>query len=195
MFNIFESPWALTFSGVLVLLFVMVYRQSRPDKQRFWQLLVPFAFVSAGFGINYAVQTDYEKIESVINASIAAVVSEDIERIGELVSPAYSDGVHSSKDELMMYCRSILSYLEINKAKQRYNINDIDGTEATSETEVFTHLALDGGYGENMIFVKMKIYLGKTSERRWLITSSEILALNNQPMSWKKAASLRNYSK
>jgi len=77
MLDIFEQPWTLVGTAVLVLFGMLTFRSFFPEKRRWWQLLVPVFLTVAAFGADMLVQTDTEKINAVINTTIKAVQQED----------------------------------------------------------------------------------------------------------------------
>ncbi len=187
MFNLFETPWLLLIISIIVLAVVTIIRQSRPDKSRWWQLLMPVILAGLAFGVDFFVKTDYEKIESVIDLASKAAAGRDIDQVDVIISPDYHDLIHDSKDELMAFCRAIFSTPLIEKTKTRYTIIKVSAPKATCELEVVVHLEPESIYAAagRIIFIKAKLYFTKTPKRNWLISGSQILAVNNQPSNWK----------
>ena len=187
MFDLFETPWLLLIVSIIVLAVVIIIRQSRPDKSRWWQLLMPVILAGLAFGVDFLVKTDYEKIESVIDLASKAVTVRDIAQVDTIISPDYHDLIHNSKDEIIAFCRAIFSGPLIEKTKTRYTIINVSAPEAACELEIVVHLEQESIYAAagRIIFIKAKLYFTKTPEGKWLISGSQILAVNNQPSNWK----------
>ncbi len=87
MTNIFQTPWLLLFISLVLLMVVAVLRQSFPEKQRWWQLLLPLVLAIIAFGLDYFIKTDYEKVKHVIKCARDAVVAEDADALARTLSP------------------------------------------------------------------------------------------------------------
>lgn len=185
--QIFETPWPVLTVALIALAVVVIIRQRWPDKRRWWQLLIPVVLVVGGFGLEHFIETDYEKIESVINSVIQAVIKQDIGRIDRIISPDYSDSRHRSKASLMGYCRDLLAQPFVERIKKQQVQIIISAPEAEVELSVRLHLHPQNTYalGGTIMYVKMKLYLAKTLYGNWLISRTEIITVNNQPMGWQ----------
>lgn len=185
--QIFETPWPALTVALIALAVVVIIRQRWPDKRRWWQLLIPVVLVVGGFGLEHFIETDYEKIESVINSVIQAVIKQDIGRIDRIISPDYSDSRHRSKASLMGYCRDLLARPFVERIKKQQVQIIISAPEAEVELSVRLHLHPQNTYalGGTIMYVKMKLYLAKTLYGNWLISRTEIITVNNQPMGWQ----------
>ena len=103
MFDFFEQPYTLIGAAVLVLFAMLTFRSVLPEKRRWWQLLVPALVVAAAFGMDFAVRTDLEKINAVINTCIKAVEEEDLVAIEAVIADDYRDSHHNTKRDLMRH--------------------------------------------------------------------------------------------
>ena len=188
MFNVTETPWLLLGASFVLLAVITVIRRSRPEKLRWWQLLLPVILLGSAFALDYFVKTDYEKIHTLIRLGKKALIDRNIEQIDAIISADYYDSGHNSKENFMVFCRFILSKPLLEKVKTRYNQLTITAPEAISEMEVVAHLQPESAYAAagKIIFVKVKLYLTKTPDKNWLISSSEILEINKQPFDWKR---------
>jgi len=184
--QIFETPWPVLTGAIIVLAVVVIIRQTWPDKRQWWQLVIPVVLGATAFGLDYCFDTDYEKIESLINSGIEAVIEQDIGRIDRIVAPDYSNSRHRSKASLMAYCRDLLAQPFVQRIKKQQEQVTISAPEAEVELSVRLHLHPQNTYamGGTIMYVKMKLYLAKTPYGNWLISSSEIISINNQPMGW-----------
>jgi len=186
--NIFQTPLPLLIVASVVLIAVTLFRRGWPQKRKWWQLALPAVVILSAFGVDFFWQTDYEKIDLLIKAGKEAVVANDIERIETIISPDYRDSFHDSKARIMGFCSGMLSRPLAEKIKERYSQTEISNGRACTELEVVVHLQEASTYAAagKIVFVKLKLYSSKTAGQRWLIDSSEILTINNQPWGWKK---------
>jgi len=144
MLNIFEQPWDLVGLAVFVLAAVVLYRWANPRKKRLWQLTIPVLIVLAGFGLDQFVQTDAEKIKSLIAAVATAGQQQDCQSIAELVSPQYSDSYHSTKGHLINYCEAIFSRPLVEKGITSIYSMGITGSKSQVCSLNFKNSAADG---------------------------------------------------
>ena len=184
--QIFETPWPIFTVAIIVLAVVVLIRQTWPDKRRWWQLVIPLALGIGAFGLDYFFDTDYEKIESVINSGIHAVIDQDLNRIDRIISPDYSDSRHRSKAALMSYCRDLLAQPFVNRIKKQQELVTISAPTAVAELSVRLHLNQQNVYTAtaNIMYVKLKFDLTKTLSGNWFISRTELIAVNYQPMGW-----------
>ena len=186
MFNIFENPWLFLTVAFIALVVIVFIRQGWPDKRKWWQLLIPVIVAGAAFGLNYFVETDYEKVDSLIKLGTEAVIAKDIAQLDAVISPDYHSSTHRSKEKLIAFCRVLLSKPLISKARQRYKKIIVSPPEANAQLEFIVHMEEQNPYaiGGKIMHVKMKMHFTKTSHNNWLIDSAEILAVNNQQFNW-----------
>ena len=185
--QIFETPWPVLTVAIIVLAVIVIVRQTWPDKRRWWQLVIPLALGIGAFGLDYFFDTDYEKIESVINSGIQAVIDQDLDRIEGIISPDYSDSRHRSKAALMSYCRDLLAQPFVNRIKKQQELVTISAPTAVVELSVRLHLHPQNVYTSvaNIMYVKVKFDLAKTPSSNWFISRTELIAVNYQPMGWQ----------
>ncbi|MCK4913712.1 MAG: hypothetical protein KAS69_03835 [Planctomycetes bacterium] len=188
MFDIFDKPWPLLIAAVVVFFGIMTFRSFAPDKKRSWQLLIPVFLIAAAFGFDWLIQTDLEKINSVIAAGIKAVEEENPKAIQTIISENYSDSYHNTKDDFIYYCDMLLAEPLVEKNRKINLVIEKSGFQATA---VFTVLvAFDKQsyvYKEfkQFLLVKAKLDLRKQSDKSWLIKRTELLELDRQSVSWK----------
>jgi hypothetical protein len=189
MLDIFEQPWTLVGAAVLVLFGILTFRSFCPGKRRWWQLLIPVLVVFAAFGTDVLVQTDREKVSSVIDAGIEAVRQEDCSAIGAVIADNYSDSYHGTKKVLMDHCRRELSKPLVEKGKKTgllIKISDSNATAVLFATIFFDKNSyISQNYYKTFLLIKARLSLQKQPDRRWLINRIEILELDRQPTSWK----------
>jgi hypothetical protein len=187
MFEIFEQPWTLVGAAVLVFFGMLTFRSFFPEKRRWWQLLVPVLITVAAFGADMLVQTDREKINSVIDTAIKAVQQEDCSAIEAIIADNYSDSYHSTKKQLLDHCRRELSKPLVEKGKKTGLLIDISDSNATAI--LFTKIIFDKNSYisqnyKSFLLVKARLSLRKQPDKRWLISRIEILELDQQPTNW-----------
>ena len=99
--DIFDKPWTLLGAAVLVLFGMLTFRSIFPEKRRWWQLSVPLLLAFAAFGVDMLVQTDLEKIHSVINAALNAVQQQDYRAIEFTIADKYEVFVFNILDSFL----------------------------------------------------------------------------------------------
>lgn len=189
MLNIFEQPWTMIGVAFLSLIVIFVYRAVYPQKQRSWQLLIPVLIALLGLSLDYFVKTDYEKIDSLLNTAISSVADQTTDVYQQIISDNYTDSSRRTKTELLAYRQALLSQNVITSCKKTgVLINPPSNNLATAMINATITLnrslspELDG---LNVLLVEAKAYLQKEPDKIWRIQKTEILELNNQPVSWK----------
>lgn len=189
MFDFFEQPYALIGATVLVLFGILTFRSFCPEKRRWWQLLVPLFLAVAAFGVDMLVQTDLEKINTVIKATIKAVQQEDCSAIGAVITNNYSDSYHGTKKHLLDHCRRELSKPLVDKGKKTGLLIDISDSNATAilfALIIFDKNSYISQNYKSFLLIKARLSLRKQPDKRWLISRIEILELDRQPTNWKR---------
>ena len=187
MFNFFEQPWTLLGAAVLVLLGMLTFRSVLPEKRRWWELLVPALVAAAAFGLDFAVQTDLEKINAVINTGIKAVEEEDIAAIEAIIAEDYRDSHHDTKTDLMRHCRTQLSQSPVEKNKKRACLVQLSAPTATATLFATITFEEDSYVAANYkawLMVQARLSLQKQPDKTWLINGIEIVELDRQPVNW-----------
>lgn len=188
MFNIFEQPWTLLVVAILTLPVLLMLRRIFPEKRHWWQLLLPPFLAVAAFGLDLLVQTDLEKITTLINTGIKAVEEENPAAIEAIISENYRDSYHNTKVDLMHYCRLMLSQPLVEKNKKLALVIEISPPTATATLTVRTAFD-ERSYVyrdfKQSILIKIELHLQKEPDKSWLINRSEILEIDRQPVKWK----------
>ena len=188
MFNIFEQPWTLLITAIIVLFVMLMFRRIFPEKRHWWQLALPAFLAVAAFGLNWLVQTDLEKIKAVINTGVKAAEKENCDAIEKILSDNYRDSYHNTKQDLMRYCRDLLSEPLVEKNIKRIVSIEISLPKATVTLTVRTVFDKRSYVYQNfkrLMLTKVKLDLQKEQDNRWLITRAEILEIDRQPINWK----------
>jgi len=188
MFNIFEHPWGLLTLAVVTLLILLMFRRIFPEKRQWWQWLLPAFLIAAAFGLDALVQTDLEKINTLINTVVKAVEEENPDAIEPIISNNYRDSYHNAKEDLMYYCRSLLSEPLVDKSIKRIVSIDISPPEATAVFTVrivFDKRSYVYRDFKQFMLTKIELHLRKEQDKSWLINRAEILEIDRQPAKWK----------
>ncbi|MHC4659134.1 MAG: hypothetical protein ACYS83_08155 [Planctomycetota bacterium] len=187
MFDIFEQPWTLLTVAIIVLLVMLTVRKIFPEKRQWWQLALPALLAIAAFGSDWLVETDLEKVNTLINTGIKAVQEENPDTIDTIISANYGDSHHNTKEDLMAYCRMMLSEPLVEKNKKHALIIEISPPTATATLTVLTKFNKESFIYQNLrtLLTKIQLDLQKQPNKKWLINKAEILELNRQPTKWK----------
>ena len=189
MWDIFDQPWTLIGTAVLVFFGVMTFRSIFPEKKSRWQWLLPLFVIAAAFGTDYLVQTDLEKIDAIINTGMRAVTNEDYHTIEALITENYSDSYHNSKGALMADCRRQLSQNMVEKNKKTGQLITISGPDAKAVVFILITFTEDSYVSQNFVsFLQMRIelHLQKQANNVWLINCVEIREINRQSKNWNQ---------
>jgi len=189
MFNFFEQPYTLIGAAILVLFAVLTFRSVLPEKRRWWQLLAPALVVAAAVGLDFAVRTDLEKINAVINTAIKAVEEEDLFAIEAIIAEDYRDSHHNTKTDLMRHCRRQLSQSLVKKNKKRACLVQLSPPTATATLFATIIFEKDSYVSVNYkawLMVEVRLDFQEQPDKTWLINRIEILELDRQPTNWSQ---------
>ncbi len=188
MWNVLEQPWTLLTTAAVLLLLVAVINPfiQAESKRRLW--LIPLLVALMAPALDFAVRTDREKIEDVIDTGVTALEDEDCDAISAILANNYSDSIHSDKADFMRRCRTTLQPPMVGKIYASILNLQISGNTAsvTMLNRIFFDEQSDYVEFAKLILVKVQIELEKGSESNWLVIQTEILAVNNQPSQWEK---------
>ncbi len=187
MFDFFEQPYTLIGAAVLVLFGMLTFRSVLPEKRRWWQLLVPVLVAAAAFGLDFAVRTDLEKINAVINTCIKAVEEENCNAIEAVIADDYRDSHHNTKMDLMRHCRTELSKPLVQKSKKRACLVQLSPPKATATLFVTIIFEKDSYIAVNYkawLMVQARLNFREQGDKTWLINRIEILEIDRQPTNW-----------
>jgi len=182
---IIQAALALAIAVLLALQIIhifLTYEQHR------WQWFLPIILVVAAFGLDFIVQTDLEKINTLISTGIKAAEQENCDAIAAIISANYSDSYHSTKDDLMYHCRELLSGPLAEKIKKAGLTIDISSPKAAVTLTVIIHFDKQSHvYREIKPFVilKIKLDLQREQDNRWLINRAELLEIDRQAVNWQ----------
>ena len=190
MFGIYEQPWTLVGLAVIVLFVIFTIRSIFPEKRKLWQLLIPVLIVAAGFGIDSLVQTDQEKIETIIDAGLKAVEDENFNAAYPYLSDSYSDSMHSTKQKLLDHIQRRLDANMVKKCKKTTRpVITFSQNDSKAKANLFLLLTLNENspvsQAYSVPFFQLKIDLDFIKENEnWLIDSIELKSVNKQTAKW-----------
>lgn len=149
---------------------------------------LPLVLIIAGFGLDWLVKTDSEKISLAINKCRQAVRQQDVELLDSIISEQYQDSYHSSKQALLQHFRNYFSQPLCDSITKTYMQTDKKDGQAVVTAAFFLTFnpksfpAKD--YGVLNATVAVRIKLKKEKDKQWRIYETEITEVNNQPFSW-----------
>ena len=187
MFDFFEQPYTLIGAAVIVLFIVFTIRSVIPEKRHWWQFLLPVLVAAIGIGLDMLVQTDLEKINSVISTVIKAVQEEDCDAIEAVVAEDYRDSFHNTKWDFVAHCRRKLTPPLIAKNKKTACLVELSPPQATATIFMLTIFDKNSYVYENykpFIFFKIEFRFQKQPDKTWLISRGELLEIDKQPAKW-----------
>ena len=187
MWDFFEQPWTLVGAAVIVLCGVLTFRSVWSEKQKWWHWLLPIGVAGLGFGLDYAVATDMEKITRVLKAGIQAVQEEDCAALARLLAADYEDSHHRNKQSLMNRCRARLTPPAVEKVKKLSVVIDITAPTAKVTFTIFMRFDKDSYWAtsyKQVALVKVELRLQKQPDASWLITRAEVLEVDKMSVSW-----------
>lgn len=188
MWNVYEQPWTLLVTAAVLLLLVVCIRPFVGEKHKSQLWLIPILVAIMGPALDFAVRTDREKIEDVLDAGVTALENEDCGAISSIIAQDYRDSIHSDKADLIRSCRNILVPPMIGKIYASILDMNISGRNAsvTMLNRIFFDENSDYIEFARLILINVQIELEKGSDGNWLVSQTEILAVNNQPSQWEK---------
>jgi low affinity Fe/Cu permease len=190
MLNIFEQPWTLLGVSIIALFVILTIRSVWSERRHWWQLLIPVAIAAAGFGLDFLVQTDLEKINALIDTGIKAVEEEDCNAIEAIIAGNYRDSFHNTKDDLMSHCRMQLTPGLVTKNKKRACLVELSPPTATATLFALITFEKDSyisrEYNKPFMLVKVKLYLEKQPDKGWLISRVEVLEIDRLQVDWRQ---------
>ena len=188
MFDFFEQPYTLIGVAVIVLFVVFTYRSVIPEKRYWWQFLIPLFIAVAGIGFDMLVETDLEKINSIISTVITAVQEEDCNSIEALIAEDYRDSFHNTKRDLMSHCRRELKPPLVYKNKKTACLVELSPPKAKATVFMTTTFDKNSHVSQNykpFIFFKIELHFQRQPDKTWLISRSELLEIDRQRTNWQ----------
>lgn len=189
VFNIFETPWLLIIVSAGIWATISVVSMFRGIQKDYYRLLIPLLLVPVAFAVDFFVKTDYEKVDNNIKIFTSSAVEQTPEKIPPIVSQEYSDKSNRSKSQFTNMCNRYFSEPNVKKINRRFFNVTFDKKTAVCQVNVVIIMNPESPYAEfsSILTVEAKVYFAKNDKGRWLMTSSEIISVNNNPASWGDA--------
>jgi hypothetical protein len=185
VFNVFEEPWLLLIVAVVAFMGVFIFRDVLPRKGKWVFWVAPIFIASLAIALDYFVQTDNEKVATVIRKAVRAVQREDVNAIAPLISEDYKDSFNGSKEELVWHCRQRLSEPIIEKNVLRIVSLKVTGGDTDAVFTVRTVFDPKGpiyGFVQMMLF-KFQAEFQKQGDK-WLFSKVELIEIDMHPADW-----------
>ena len=177
---------AVLIAAAAALFIFLIISEIRIDKRYWWQWFIPILIAFAAFGLDSLVETDIEKIKTLLKTASKAVESEDCSALSGLIAPNYRDSYHNTKSDLMDYCFSLMSQpliTDTTKLHQRIEEAAPKATVTLTTRMYFERQSFAYQYRPS-ILIKMKFDLQKQPDKNWLINRAEILQIDMQSVNW-----------
>jgi hypothetical protein len=190
MWNFFEQPWTLLGTAVIVLFAVLTFRSVWPEKQRWWQWLLPVGVAVVGLGLDLGVTTDLEKVNGLLTTGMKAGQREDLPAIARLLAPNYEDSYHKSKQALLEHCRARLVPPAIERIRKVAAQVQVTPPEAAAKVAMWVTFDQDSYWARNYkpnALVVMQFYFRKQPDKTWLLHRAEVLEVDKVPVGWGAA--------
>jgi hypothetical protein len=173
--------------AIAVLLILQIIHVIVTYERHRWQWFIPIFLSLAGLGLDFLVRTDLEKIDILIRTVRRAIEKEDCDAIGAIISEDYSDSYHNSKAALVNHCRRLLSEPLVRTSKEIGVIREILPPDAKIILTSVIHFDEQSWVSReyrSFIWLKIELDLTKGQDKRWLVSSAEILEVDKQPVNW-----------
>lgn len=183
--NPLEKPWLLTVIAIVVFAVLHIVRDFKPAKIGKWYLLVPIIIIALAFGLDYLIETDREKIFTIIDVAETAIVNEKIEPLEQIVAVDYSDSRHSDRQQAFEHCKVLYLIAPLSSINHTYMELNVDQAKAVAEIEAFISFDPESQAGAmvSKVMVKLRVTFAK-DPAAWKIISSELLEVNRKPLNW-----------
>ena len=184
--NIFEQPWTLIVIGLSAELAVLIGARFWPLKVRRKHLLIGPILIVLGFGLNYLVTTDTEKIKAVITTVIEAAEEENAEQIIACIGPTFHGKLGDSRELFALLCPKIFSRPQIEENSLRNPQVQLDNTKATVRFALATKIDSRSPWAQWLLRANTvwEFRLEKQPDKTWLIIGIDFLELNGNRLNW-----------
>jgi hypothetical protein len=184
MLNIFEHPYLAAVMAAGLFLVHRIIRAFKPDKCRNIYLMIPVFIFVLGFGIDYFIKTDLEKINTIISRVQKTIAMDDISPIKDLLCSNYLDLYHPTPQSAINHLNSTLDYAPIETAKIIEKHLEINGNTAKIKVKALLLFKPQAPLG--MTSILFTAQLEKQPDKSWKICTSELLEVGKQPIGYNK---------
>ncbi|MCF7973286.1 MAG: hypothetical protein K9N55_05695 [Phycisphaerae bacterium] len=192
MWNVFEQPWLLTAIAFGLFLLIGTFRSAYPEKVKAWTWGVPALILAAGFGLDYGVQTDHEKVLTTLKQLVQCAQIQDAQGIDRLTAPDYSDSYHRSKTRLLTHIESRFSRPVFEKIKVlSLYVETLDNgtaTAALNTTVIFHPESTVAQVVGRSLIARVTFIVSRQTNGQWLLRNMELVEVNRQPVNWRQAS-------
>lgn len=192
MFNVFQQPWTLLTTAAIFLLITLMSRKISPAAAARYQrklLVAAGSLAVAAFGFDLLVQTDFEKINTVIKTGIKAFEEKNFDAINAIIWPDYNDSYHNSKEDLMYFCKALLQEPLVEDNITTSLHVELSGPGAVAVVGLLTRFDRQSFVyksSKKIMLSKTRLNLCKNRDKKWFIRQAEVLEIDNQPINWEK---------
>jgi hypothetical protein len=189
MFNPLETPWLLLIIGFVILAIGSFVRNNVSPQKGLLLIVAGLVLAGAAFGVDYIFKTDYEQLQGLIDTCKTAAQTNQPALVGPCISPQYRDSMHSNKDNMVADIQRIIKIAGISKIRFQsitFQIKDKTATAALNMGVIMDANKSAFAAG-GLFFVEMNVEFQKENNNRWLITSSEVVSVNNERTGWNVA--------
>lgn len=190
MWDVFEQPWTLLAAAIFVLLVVLTVRSVLPEKRRLWQWLLPLGVAALAIGLDAAVATDLEKINTLVKAGVQAAEQEDCIALARLLSSDYADSYHKSKEAAIAHCRARLTPPAIEKVRKIASEVKVTPPEAIATFTLLVQFDKDSFWARNYkpsALVVMQFYVRRQPDGTWRVRRAEVVEVDKMSVTWSVA--------
>jgi hypothetical protein len=189
MFNPLETPWLLLIIGIITLAIGSFIRNNVSPRKGLLLIGAGLLLAAAAFGVEYAFQTDNEQVHGLIYTCRTAIVENKPGLIGPCISEQYRDSMHLNKANLIGDAERIIRMAGINKIRFQTITPRFSGNSARVDFKaaVFMDPQKSAFAAGGLFFVEMTIAFQKENNTSWLITSSEVVSVNDERTGWNIA--------
>ncbi len=181
--NILEQPWTLVVVGLLAELAVLIGARFWPLKIRRKHLLIGPILIVLGFGFDYLVTTDREKVETVMATVAKATEDENAEQIIECIGPTYRGRLEGSRERFAKFCRRLFRQPLIERNLRQHLQLQMDKTKATVRVTAWSQLDKRSRWGLiPVVKTVWEVRLRKQPDKSWLIVWIDLVELKGQQM-------------
>lgn len=186
MFNPLETPWLLLIIGIITLAIGSFIRNNVSPQKGLLLIGAGLLLAAAAFGVEYAFVTDYEQLRGLINTCRTAAVTNQPGLVGPCISEQYRDSMHPQKSAMVADAERIIRIAGISKIRFQSIIPRFKGNSASADLKmaVFMDPKKSAYAVGGLVFVEMTIEFQKENNTTWVITSSEVVSVNNERAGW-----------
>jgi len=186
MLNPLETPWLLLIIGIVIMAIGSIVRNSVSPKKGLQLIVAGLLLAAAAFGVEYSFQTDNEQVHGLIYTCRTAVITNKPGMIGPCISNQYRDSIHPSKSDFTANADRIIRMAGVNKIRFQSITLQFTGNSARAglNMAVFMDPNKSAFAAGGLFFVEMTIEFQKENNIGWVITSSEVVSVNNERAGW-----------